>query len=87
MGNLGDVLKKKINRMGISRQVEAAGIVEKARKEIAKYIPEEDFEVISYNRGTLKVKAKSSVVASEIRLRLGAKLTKKISIERVRIIN
>lgn len=55
--------------MGIERQVEAVGVVEQAQKEIGKYIPEEDFEVISFNRGTLKVKVKSSVVANEINLK------------------
>jgi len=68
MGNLGEILQKKIRQMGAERQVEAAGVVEAAQKEIAKYIPEEDFEVISFNRGTLKVKVKNSVVASELQL-------------------
>lgn len=68
MGNLESVLKKKIKQMGAERQVEAAGVVEAAQKEIAKYIPEEDFEVISFNRGTLKIKVKSSVVASELQM-------------------
>ncbi len=77
MGNLGDVLAKKIKSMGIDRQVEAVGVVEQAQKEIAKYIPEEDFEVVSFNRGTLKIKAKSSVVAAEIRIHF-KKFTKEI---------
>jgi len=42
--------------MGASRQVEAAGVVEAAQKELEKYVPAEDFEVISFNRGTLKIK-------------------------------
>lgn len=66
MGNFDDILKKKINQMGIGRQVEAVGVVERAREEIAKYLPAEDFEVISFNRGTLKVKVSSSVVANEL---------------------
>lgn len=66
MGNLGDALQKSINRLGVSRQVEAVGVVEKATEEIAKFIPREDFEVISFNRGTLKIKATNSAVASEI---------------------
>jgi hypothetical protein len=68
MGNLGEILQKKIRQMGAERQVEAAGVVEAAQKEIAKYIPEEDFEVVSFNRGILKVKVKNSVVASEIQM-------------------
>ncbi|MDD3480913.1 MAG: DciA family protein [Patescibacteria group bacterium] len=69
MGNLGDALEKHAERLGIARQVEAADVVERATKEIAKFIPREDFEVVSFNRGTLKIKVKSSVVASEIRMR------------------
>ncbi len=70
MGNLDDTLKKHAKRLGIERQVEAVGVVEKAQKEIAKYIPEEDFEVISYNRDVLKVRVASSVVASELQINL-----------------
>ena len=66
MGNFDDILKKKLNSLGISRQVEAAGVVEAARKEIAKFIPEEDFEVVSFNRRILKINTSSAVVANEI---------------------
>lgn len=66
MGNLGDILKQRIKAIGAERQVEAAGIVEAATKEIAKYIPREDFKVISFNRGVLKVGVSSSSVSSEI---------------------
>ncbi len=66
MGNLDDILAKKMKQLGISRQVEAVGVVEAAQKEIAKFIPEEDFEVISYKDKILKIKASSSVVATEI---------------------
>jgi hypothetical protein len=66
VGNLEAILKKKIKQMGAERQVEAAGVVEAAQKEIAKYIPEEDFEVISFNRGTLKVRVRSAVAANEM---------------------
>lgn len=79
MGNLESILKKKIKEMGAERQVEAAGVVEAAQKEIAKYIPKEDFEVISFNRGTLKVKVKSSVVASELQM-----VRSKINIEKMK---
>lgn len=68
MGNFDDILQKKINQMGIGRQVEAVGVVEQAAKEIAKYIPTEDFEVVSFNRGTLKVRVQSAAVASEIQM-------------------
>lgn len=66
MGNLGDILQKKIKQMGATRQVEAAGVIERVQEELEKHIPKEDFEVISFNRGMLKIKAKNSVVASEI---------------------
>jgi len=66
MGDFDDILKKKLNQMGIGRQVEAVGVVERATEEIAKIIPREDFEVVSFNRGTLKVKVANSVVANEI---------------------
>ena len=66
MGDFDDILKKKFNQMGIGRQVEAVGVVEQATKEISKYIPKGDFEVVSFNRGTLKVKVANSVVANEI---------------------
>ncbi len=70
MGNLDNILKKKLKSLGIARQVEAADVVERAQKELEKYIPKEDFEVISFNRGVLKVKVASSVVASEIQMRV-----------------
>ena len=68
MGNIDNVLKKKIKQLGIERQVEAAGMVEKATAEIAKYIPKEDFEVISFKNGILKVSVKSSSAANELQL-------------------
>lgn len=68
MGNLGDALQKSINRLGVARQVEAVGVVERATEEIARFVPREDFEVVSFNRGTLKIKAANAVVASEINL-------------------
>lgn len=66
MGNLGDALQKSINRLGVARQVEAVGVVEQATAEIAKHIPTEDFEVVSFNRGTLKVKVANSAAANEL---------------------
>jgi len=87
MGDFDDILKKKFNQMGIGRQVEAVGVVEQATKEIAKYIPQEDFEVVSFNRGTLKIKVANSVVANEIQLYLN-KIKKEISgIKSIRIAN
>lgn len=86
MGNLDDAIKKHAKRLGIDRQVEAVGIVEKAQKEITKYISEEDFEVISYNRGTLKIKVVSSVVANELQMK-NKELKDKLDYKSLRIIN
>jgi hypothetical protein len=66
MGNLGSILNEHAKRLGIEKQVEAVGVVEAATKEIEKYISREDFEVISFKAGALKIWAKSSVVAAEI---------------------
>lgn len=66
MGNLGDILSKKIKSLGIEKQVEAADVCERATKEIAKHIPNEDFEVISYKEGVLKVWCDSACAKAEI---------------------
>jgi hypothetical protein len=66
MGNLGGILKEHAERLGIKKQVEAVGIVEKATEEIAKYIPRGDFEVVSFKGGALKVCANSASAAAEI---------------------
>lgn len=69
MSDLKDILKGSLARLGVARQVEAAGVVEVATKKIAEFIDPNDFEVISFKDGTLKVAAKNSVVASEIQLK------------------
>lgn len=69
MGNIDNILKKHAKRLGIERQVEAVGVVERATEIIAQYIPKEDFEVISFKDGVLKIVAQSPVLASEIRLK------------------
>lgn len=85
MGNLDNILKNNLKRMGIARQVEAVDVVERATKELEKYISKEDFEVISFNRGILKVKVVSSVVASEVQMR-AQKIKREIEeIESVRV--
>ena len=68
--------------MGAERQVEAAGVVEAAQKEIAKYIPKEDFEVVSFNNGVLKIKVSNAVVANEILIKIKNSM-KKIKVTRV----
>lgn len=68
MGNLGESLAKRIKQLGIERQVEAAGLVEAATAEISNYLAKEDFEVISFKEGILKVVTTSSSAASELNL-------------------
>lgn len=68
MGNLDDTLAKRMKQLGIKRQVDAAGVVEAAEKEIAKILPREDFEVISFKDGTLKVYVVSSPAANELQM-------------------
>lgn len=66
MGNFDDLLKKHAKRLGIERQVEAVGVVEKATVEISRIVPREDFKVVSFKDGVLRVAVCSSVVASEL---------------------
>lgn len=83
MGNILENLKDTIHIMGISRQVEAVGVVERAVKEIATFIPTEDFEVVSFNRGALKIATDSTIVAGEIKMRLGQEFLEKNEIKRL----
>jgi hypothetical protein len=83
MGNLGDILSKKFKSLGIERQVEAVGVVEQSQKEIEKIVPKEDFEVISFNRGVLKIGVDSNSLASELRLKIDRNFQKKHGIKRV----
>lgn len=54
--------------MGVARQVEAVVLIESATKEIAKFIDPNDFEVISFKEGVLKVYASSSSAANSLNL-------------------
>ena len=83
MGNLGDSLEKHAKRLGISKQVEAVGVVEIATKEIARFMPDDVFEVISFNAGNLKIGADSSSVKNEISLNLSPVFKKRYSIKRL----
>lgn len=87
MGNLKGILAKKMKQLGIDRQVEAAGVVEAAQKEIAKYIPKEDFEVISFKGDTLKILTKSPAVSSEIFLNKTKIIEKITSIKKIKTVN
>ena len=83
MGNLEDILKKHAKRLGIERQVEAVGVVEVAAKEVEKYASKEEFEVISFKEGVLKIGTFSGSAASSIRLGLDQAFLKKYQIKRV----
>lgn len=87
MGNIDKELKKRLRSLGVERQVESAGVVEAATAEIAKYIPKEDFEVISFKDGILKVEAPSSAAASELRMSFSTiKKSLGNSVKRIRIV-
>lgn len=68
--DIKDILKGSLERLGVAKQVEAAVVVEKATEEIAKFIPKEDFEVVSFKDGVLKIKTANSNVSNEIRYRV-----------------
>lgn len=90
MGNLDNILKKKIKSLGIERQVEAVGVVEAATEEIAKLMPKEDFEIVSFKDGVIKIYTNSSEASSEIQLR-SAEILKNLNfgekIKRIRVIS
>lgn len=86
MGNLDDTLSKKMKQLGIERQVEAAGAVEKATKEITKTINKDDFKVISFNNGIIKIATSSSVVASEIQAKAHNIMSSNRNIDHIKII-
>lgn len=83
MGNLGEILKGSVARLGITRQVEAVDIVEKATTEIEKIIPREDFEVVSFKDGVLKIYTPSSSAASQIKLSLSSNFLNSNKIKRL----
>jgi hypothetical protein len=83
MGNLGDSLLKHAKRLGIERQVEAVGVVELATAEIKKIIPEEDFEVISFKDGILKVGTTSGSASSTVRMTLKRDFLEEYKIKRL----
>jgi hypothetical protein len=68
MSNFENILSKRIQELGIERQVEAVGVVEDAVKVIAEILPRQDFEVISFKDGVLKVAVASCAAASELQI-------------------
>lgn len=84
MGNLEDILRGHAKRHGIIRQIEAVGVVEAATREVERFILKEDFEIISFKEGTLKIGVDSSVGKNEIALNFSKELKKEHGIKRIR---
>lgn len=74
---------KHAKRHGIERQVTAAGVVEETTAEISKILAPEDFEVISFKDGVLKIEANSASAKSEMQLGLSQKFRRKNTIKRI----
>jgi hypothetical protein len=68
MGNLGDIFEKRVNQLGIKKQVDAALVVQESQdrlKEIFGADVEKNLQVISFNNGTLKIAARTNAWANE----------------------
>lgn len=68
MGNLGGELEKKLNKLGIKKQVEASMIVEGAQKKIEELFGErgaQNLKVVSFKNGILKIAATNNAWAAE----------------------
>lgn len=72
MGNLGDIFEKRLNQLGLKKQVDAAMICETFDKAVLDVFGEsgaKNVKAISYKNSTLKVGVTSSAWANEISLR------------------
>jgi hypothetical protein len=79
MGNLGGTFDKRMNQLGLKKQVDASLIVEDAQKTIIEIFGErgtENLRAISYKKGVLKIASSSSAWAAECQGH-GQKLVKK----------
>jgi hypothetical protein len=68
MSDLEDVLKKRLNQLGIKKQVEASLIVKAVQddlKEIFGPETEQNLKVISYKKGLIKIAARTNAWANE----------------------
>lgn len=81
MGNLAGEFEKKLNKLGIKKQVEASMVVEDAQKKITDLFGErgtQNLRVISYKDGVLKIAASNNLWAAECQGKITALLDQKI---------
>ncbi len=81
MKELENIFSKRLNQLGIKKQVDAAVIVTNAQKTINELFDSEHIRVISYKKGVLKIGVKSNAWAAECQANLSK--IKKPPIERV----
>jgi hypothetical protein len=81
MSDLENIFNKRLNQLGIKKQVDAAVIVAEAQKVLDEIFNNESIRVISYNKGVLKICVKSNAWATECQARITK--IKKPPVERV----
>ncbi len=72
MGNLGKIFEKRLNQLGIKKQVDAAIVCEEFDEAVAEVFGElgrKNVKAISYKNNCLKVGVSSSAWAQEIGMR------------------
>ncbi len=72
MGNLGEIFEKRLNQLGIKKQVDAAIVCEEFDEAVAEVFGElgrKNVKAISFKNNCLKVGVTSSAWAQEINLR------------------
>jgi hypothetical protein len=68
MGNLGNVFDKRMNQLGLKKQVDASMVVEETQAKIDKIFGDrgrENLKVTSFKDGVIKIAASSNVWAAE----------------------
>lgn len=68
MGDLGNIFEKRLKQLGLKKQVDASLVVAEAQKKINEIFgenAENNLRVISFNKGTLKIAARTSTWAAE----------------------
>lgn len=72
MNDLNNIFSKRLEKLGLKKQVEASLVVEEAQKRLEKIFGkkvEGNLKVVSFKNGVLKIAAKNSVWAGECRMR------------------
>lgn len=70
MGNLGGTFNRRLEQLGIKKQVSASLIVDEAQQTINEIFGDrgqQNLRVISYKNGTLKIAASSNSWAAELK--------------------